>query len=335
MSLLRFSLAAFALTAGVLPAAGQSTFRPLPRSALGRPLPAGATFGTVREASFRRPPAEPGTAEDAEDPGRLELLFGGYAIADSDLGASGEVATQRGGWSARWSRARDEHSVSLSFGTEASFYDFGRSVPITPGGHDPFNDVYETTLAAAWRRTPERGAGHLYGFELSLSGEDDAALGDALLGSGFAGATWSTGRGLDLTAGLAGVMRFEDDPWVIPFLGFDWRVSEATRFSLIGPSLRLERSFGPGVSVALWADYDLRQYRLNDVGVIPDGVFREQEVRAGATLDLGLGEDVRLELFGGAVLWRELETLDAGGAALGVAETDPAPFLGLTLSAGF
>jgi hypothetical protein len=127
----------------------------------------------------------------------------------------------------------------------------------------------------------------------------------------------------------------EDSAWVLPYFGFDWRIGERLSLASDGAGVALHGSLSDELSCFLGARYELRQFRLNPDGALPDGVVHDDEIRLECGLAWRVGEHATLALEGGALLWQETAFLDDGGAKLGEVETDPAPFATVSLRLGY
>ena len=269
---------------------------------------------------------EPRWTVDMEVEGRFE------PAADLES-VGGDLAVQTGGWDATLSRQLDDRSYHLSLAAEASFFDWGAASPVVPGTNDPFNDLYDTRIGALASFAEDEELGWFSGFEVILSGEDSADVQDSISVGAVSGVRYDSGENLSLSFGLAALTRLEDDAWVIPYFGFDWRITERLRFGTEGSRVALAAQVSDTVEATLAAEYRLRQYRLNDSNALPDGVFQDDQIDASLTLGWRPTPGVELTLQGGAIVWEEYTFLDGAGTKLVEFESDPALFggLGLTL----
>ena len=342
------ALAALALAAA--PASAQSTARPLPALGLDSPISAvAASFpvaaplaatatpaaATVAEASGPNDGAwvPAATTPEAESFSSLELfaLVQGEASLQ-DLG--GTVALQRGGLDATIGRRSADRAFALHLRSESTFYEWGSSTALVPGSAKPFNDLYETSASLQLAVRADATWTWLAGLEVTLGGEDLVDPTDALTLGGLVGVRHQVADEVDFTFGLAGESRLEDDAWVMPFFGFDWRLAEDTRLALQGSEVRLEQGLTDDLGLSFLAGYDVRQYRLNEDGPTAGGVFRDEQVQVALGLDWQVSEAGRLGLTVGRNLWSEYSALDGAGAELGLSEADPSTYVGLSLTFG-
>jgi hypothetical protein len=315
-------------------ASGQSNVRPVP--AIGRvPRAAGGSDAGSREAEearFLRAPAGQTAPEPAWDVG-MEIHGMLQPAADLET-ALGERSVLRGGWDASLARRRGDRSLELFLDTEASFYDWSATAALPGGAADPFNDLYETRVGALLGFAEDEQVSWFTGMEVVLAGEDSPSIGAALSIGAITGVDVRAGDDLTLSFGLAALTRLEDSTWVLPYLGFDWRLNDTVRLATDGAGVLLEAQLGRDWTATLAAEYELRQFRLNEDNAIPGGVYQDDQITLSGTLDWRVSASATLSLTAGLVAWQESTFLDDGGAKLGEVETDPAPFGAVSLTFG-
>ena len=324
----RATLAASLLLAAS--ASAQNAFRPLPSvpdalewsGAPPRPVPSLSSYMEELERAADTP--RPTSFLEAR--GYLD------AAGSAGLEGGGDVSHQRGGWQVIFGTELDEERLAaFSLSTEAHFYNFSGGPNLVPGVGEPFNDLYRASFSGIVRTPQQLGMGWFGGFEFTLGGEDEASPRDALVAGGVGGVHYVASERLEVDVGLAMLSRLEDDPWIWPFLGLKWRASDALTFEAKGTSVEARYALDPSWSLFARAEYQLRQFRLNDDNPLPGGVFRDEEIRAGLGVTHRSESGFKLDLFGGLNVWRELSTLDADGAKVRESEPDTAPFVALAL----
>jgi hypothetical protein len=266
---------------------------------------------------------------------RVELeLFGSYLGSADFQGAGGSVTAQRAGWRATLTRESSSGSLaSLLVRTEATFYDFSEADVL--GNPDPLNDAYETSFGASWLADAHAEWSWFGGLELSLAGEDAVSFDDSLVGGAIGGLRFRNDDELSLALGFAGRSRLEEDPFLIPYLAFDWRVSERLRLCADGSDVGLVAKLSERVDLALGAAFEMRQYRLNGDGPLSGGVFQDDHVELTAGLEWRPNARTTVALEAGAVAWRELHVLSDAGAELADVETGTGPIASLSIRYGF
>lgn len=370
----RGGLAAMWVTLGMASVgAAQSNVRPIPELARApRPAKATASRATVREAAHSRaetrygrvmsdplwtgaepesPPSrwrpldaqssysyfrgEPRALPESRSSFELELDAKHRTAADLE-GTNGELTFQRAGWTGAFRESLDDdRQLELRVRTEATFYDFG-GMPSLPGGSsDPFNDLYSTGVGISYLSRHSERVSWFVGSEIELSGEDDASVGDALALGALGGVRVDVDDSFDVSMGIAARSRFEDDAWVIPFLGFTWEPREGTRLTVEGPEVSLTQDLGDRFQLEFVGRYGFRQYRLNEKGPLNGGAFQDEEIDLEATLAFRPNDTARLHLTGGATIWQELSFYDGSGVKLGEVETGVAPYIGFGLKLSF
>jgi hypothetical protein len=307
-------------------AEAQSLVRPIPRA---EPLsgPLGPVAGFRELAGLEAAPVEEWITE--------ARLFGEARPSGELEGLDSAVETQRMGWSAAVIRQIDERErLTLEGELESSFYGWSGSAPLVGGSSDPFNDLYRARFAASHLQPLSERLSVLNGLEFSLNGEDEADLLEGLVVGGSSALGFAAHEQLEIRAGALVFSRLEDDPLAIPFLGIDWRPSEALHLSAEGPRVRLDLALSERLSLRFESLYAQRQYRLNDTGGAAP-VFRDEAIDLKGELHFAANQYARLVLSAGLAAWREFTFLSDGGEKLLEAEQSKEPFVGLALHLSF
>lgn len=336
-------LAAVSTLALATTASAQSFVRPLPGSSL-------PNDGTWLLVSDTAPPTDlfPSTSTEREritarapqsSSPYVDLEISARARTDGDFtSGTGSADVARAGWDARigWKTSAD-HGFVVTLHTEASSYGFSGATGLIPGvaTSSPLNDVYETSLGALLCSQASERTSWFTSAEVGLSGEDEASLGKALTLAAVGGVRYRANDDLTLQCGLAARTMHEDDPWVVPYLGFDLRLGDRVRLSAEGSNIKLSAELTDAWSMFALASYEMRQYRLNESNPLPDGTMRDQEIDLGAGIDWRPNETALLRLEGGITAWQEFEFFDRDGRRVSETETDAAPFVGFSLQFGF
>lgn len=321
----------------------QSPVKPLPAAALPSSLAvalAAPSALPVFDQHWPRSPFDEVAHLPASDDGPhfdLALLFDAQKGTEFQ-GAPGSVRTLRGGWDAHvgW-RTGERSGLSLNLHQEASFYSFTNATGLVPGsGSDaPFNDVYETSIGSTLCVAASERTSWVSSAALTFAGEDNAALGKSLSVCMLTGLRYRVRDDVTIEGGLAAVSLLEDDPWLVPYVGFDWDMGAGWRLSASGPRVEFSKELGREWTLGAIAQYEVRQYRLNASNPLPDGVLRDQQIDLGLEIAWRPQPDTRLSIEGGMVGWRELQFLDRDGNKVSETEADPAPFASLRLHFGF
>ena len=345
------------------PSLAQSTARPLPAVSLGSPAMSltssvsqvfhpSISVSTATAANAKPSALKASVMEASAGDGVLDgalpsndastttslssLKLFANARGSADLrDTSGALEVQRGGFQALiGERNAGDSAWALSLANESSFYRFKNGAGLVPGETKPFNDLYETSAGLQLTARVNERMNWLGGVEVTMAGEDLVNPTDSLMIGGLGGVRYAVNNEVDFSFGLAGESRLEDDAWIMPFFGFDWRPSDSTRFAIHGSEMRFEQKLGESWLLHAGAVYDIRQYRLNKDNAVASGVFRDEEIRATVGVEWQASEAGRLSFEIGQVLWNELSVLDSGGAQVGQSEAEKAPFIGFALTFG-
>ncbi|MFT7680487.1 MAG: hypothetical protein ACI8QC_004493 [Planctomycetota bacterium] len=320
-------------------ALAQSSLRTLPKAALVHLDYSAAVEGSAHRVEREGADSQQAASPDQDPTGVLPSvsleLYGHADFAGDFESGDSNLSTRRGGWRAQVSEESDERVLAFEIGIEGSFYQFSGVPPLGGVSVDPFNDLYRTQLGFSYARIPELG--HLGGFagvEVTFGGEDEVQTTDGVSGGILTGLRYRAAPNLTLAAGLAGISRLEDDARIWPFIGFEWGVTDDVHLSILGPDIELSWQTTETVRSMLIAEYDMRQYRLNEDGPTAGAALRDEEIRIGAGLEWSPKSSVQLRLEGGLTLWRELTVLPGSGLST-ASEIEPTPFLGIELVFSF
>lgn len=339
--LIRVAISAALLMPSVVQA--QSSLRSLPKAALVR-----LSNGTAVEGSAHRLES---TESDQQFPEQIHSMLRapatplpsvslelyGYAdFAGQFESGNSNLSTRRGGWRAQVYEEDEDRILAFEIGIEGSFYQFSGVPPLGGVSTDPFNDLYRTQLGFSFARVPEMGRlGGFAGVEVTFGGEDEVQTTDGVSGGAITGLRYRAAENLTLAAGVAGISRLEDDARLWPFLGFEWGLTEAVQLSIFGPDIELSWKASDSLRGMLIAEYDMRQYRLNEEGPTAGSALRDEEIRIGMGLEWSPKSSIQLRLEGGVTLWRELTMLPSAGGTSSASEIEPTPYLGLELVLSF
>jgi hypothetical protein len=250
------------------------------------------------------------------------------------LETAGERSVLRGGWDATLLRRSADRSLEIFLDAEASFYDWSASAPLAGAPTDSFNDLYVTRIGTLLQFDQDEQLSWFTGLEVTVSGEDSASIGEAVSVGAVTGVDVVANDQLTLSVGLAALTRLEDSAWVLPYFGFDWQLTERTRFGTDGAGLLLESRLDDAWTARAATRYELRQFRLNPDNAIPRGVYQDDQITLTGTIERRLGASATLSLSAGAVLWQESRYLDGAGTKLGEVETEPGLYGAISLRFG-
>lgn len=241
-----------------------------------------------------------------------------------------------GGGRATTSRTRSEFTItwlaspqtraSLQLSNEFAFYDFVGARGVDPIEGNPFRGFNRQNAdLLVTHAIDERWAVlALGGFGIAREGNAD--VGDSIIGRGGVGFSYRVTPGVSLGVSVLANTQLEGRTRVVPLPQVDATFTLDERWTLrlatIGGST-LSYRLNEEVTFQLKAGYEERQFRLDDDGFAPKGVFQDKHI------DLGLGvlwtPTPGLELNAGIAIqpWRRFKVKDQDGHRLTRRETDP------------
>ena len=290
--------------------------------------------------------SEPVTAEavPAEEVGEhsvareLEWRFavstfaGAAARADFD-GAAGSLGAHRFGFGVSASRPLDElYTAGVGVRWARSAYDFGAGSFGLPGG-DPFDSLSSYGVWTSLAKWDEADDLNWTGFVFANAGlESGASASDGTTFGGGGTVHYRHSESFAMSLGLYGTTLLEDDFLVYPVSAIDWQVSEDLHIGDEGDGVGVGLRFNDELKSYFNIAFGVNQFRLDDQGVVPRGVFRDEDFAANLGLVWTPTERLTAELALG-VAWREVTFLFDGGGGVSQ-DLDPAPFAAMRLSYG-
>lgn len=253
-------------------------------------------------------------------------------FTETDLeGRGASVATGRRGPRFGYSASLSEAPLwDVEAQLETSSYEFeGLPTAVSSsGGGDLAGDAWYlrfksgAELIVGKRESVEAGA------FLVLGAEDGADYGDALMGGGYARYAYQVNESFTFRMGVSVQSLVEDStPLVLPVLGHRWLIRRDLWLDMsesaqgIGGRL----NWRPRQDRNLYLDlrYQRRDYRLDDTGVLVNGVLRDQ--RAALSAGASWTPVDAFELFAqvGFTPWGKIEVDDASGRERFDADIDP------------
>lgn len=268
---------------------------------------------------------------------RFSLTPRGQYAFSADLDDSpGSVSVARAEIDAQFSLSINERlGLSLSVLPEVSWYSFSDASGLIPGTDEPFDDLYRLDIVPGVRYALDRDWALTGGFLLQFAGESDADVGDSVTYGGFAGVRYRFSDRFSATFGALGKTRLEDSAIILPLVGVEWAITNTLNLSTSGTGVKITNTLDDNWAVWFAGAYESRDYRLADDGPLPSGVVRDSRVPLKIGLDWSPNPGLKVSLEGGAIIWQEFEIDTRDSDTIAQDNTDPAPYVGLSVQLRF
>jgi hypothetical protein len=267
---------------------------------------------------------------------------GGAHQSDTDFSdTSGSFAVDRWylgagvnyGWSPR-------HSVGVSLGGGRNIYEFSDLSAF--GGGEPWGTVEDARLTFSSRfPVGERGMAFIVP-TVRLNGEKGASNSDSRTYGIFGAIAWQLKENLMIGPGLGVFTRLEDSARIFPILAIDWQFAERWSISTggglassRGPGLTLSYQVSEEWSLGVAGRYEDLEFRLDDEGIAPGGVGRDQSLPIVFTAAMQAGKQLNFSVFAGVSLGGNLRLKDADDNVIEETDYDIAPVFGGTFELRF
>jgi hypothetical protein len=269
---------------------------------------------------------------DGKQPG-FTLSFtprGEYTFGSDLRDSMGSVSVSRAGVGIDASGPLgDRARLSVGADFESSWYDFKDAGDLLPSGKEPIEDAFLLRVTPGISYFLSRQLAVVGGAIVEVAGAYGADLGDSVTYGGYGGVRYQASETFAVTAGVIVKTRLEDDAIVVPLLGLNWKIDEKLSLSSEGLGARLAAKVSPQWTVSVFGRWELREYRLEDDGAIPDGIVRDTRVPVGAGVTWSPTERVSVTLSGGVVVYQRFQFDDRDGNGVANDRTRGAGFVGV------
>jgi len=233
-------------------------------------------------------------------------------------------------WSAR-------NSIGLTAGGGRTIYEFTQDSSF--GGGEPWGKIedYRISLTARFKIS-DRGTAFVIP-TVRFNREKGADTGDSRSWGLFLAAAWRIRQGLTIGPGIGVFAKLDDGNRVFPVLAIDWDINEQWN---LGTGRGLAASQGPGLTLSyklsqrwrlgLSGRYEDLEFRLDDEGVAPGGIGRDQSFPLVFSGRFDASPKASFSLFAGVELGGELKLKNALGDVVDESKYDPALIIGATLT---
>ncbi|MBT8063509.1 MAG: TonB-dependent receptor [Gammaproteobacteria bacterium] len=224
-------------------------------------------------------------------------------------------------------------SIGISIGGGQSGYDFDDSTVF--GAGDPWGDVKDFRVALPTRfGFGEKGNAFIIP-SVRYNREDGASSSDGRTWGLLAAVAWRLNEDLTIGPGIGVFSRLEGGTRVFPILAIDWNITE--RWTLAtgrglgasqGPGLNLSYRVSDNWSLGLAGRYEKVEFRLDDKGVAPGGIGRDQSIPLVFTACLDSSPKLGFAVFAGIEFGGKLTLKNALDETVEETDYDPAPVIG-------
>jgi hypothetical protein len=214
------------------------------------------------------------------------------------------------------------------------------------GGNSGFswNKIHSGVIKSVLRWRESEQWEYFGGPIFTIGMEEGADVNDSIGGGLTAGFKYFHSDTLTIGAGLTGLSKLEkSDPLILPVIILDWKFAPGWQLrnamndlgSKCGTGLEVAWKPVDNLELALGAQYMRRDFRLSENGAVPDGIGQERGIPLYVMANLDVIQNVRLSVFGGAIMSGKIRLEDNNGDALASHDYDPAPIAGARLGICF
>lgn len=226
--------------------------------------------------------------------------------------------------------------LSFDLDQETSWYRFGDALGLASGVPDEFRDVRQTSFRTTLMVRQDERWSWLAGAMLMVAGETDADAGESTTFGGYAAAKYAVAPDLKFGLGFVVRSRLEEDPLTVPMIGVEWRIADWLSFSSgERAGARLAAQASDTVDVALFGNWELREYRLSDSAALSEGIVRDLRVPVGLELEWRPAPTATVTLSGGVTMRQEFRFDDRDGEEQEDTSARSSAFLSLLISLSF
>jgi hypothetical protein len=232
------------------------------------------------------------------------------------------------------------NSTSLSFGYAHTSYQFNALKG--PWAPEPWGGVHTLSLSAPMRRSVGSNWMLLAIPSIRSISEDNADLGQSMVGGIITGMSYQVRPGLSIGPGFGVLTQLEDNANVFPIVLVDWAISKKFKLQTgrgfgasQGPGLVLSFALNDSWNFMIGGRMERFRLRLNSNGRVPSGVGQDRKASVSFGAQYAMGKMGFITLYTGINLSGELELNDASGNEIASTDYDSTPFVGLNASIRF
>ena len=231
-------------------------------------------------------------------------------------------------------------SMGASIGGGKSIYEFDELTGFAGG--DPWGTIEESRISLSGRfGVGETGAVFIIP-TMRMDGEKGASNSDSRTYGLFGAIAWRLNDDLTIGPGFGVFSRLESGTTFFPVLAIDWNINDHWNLSTgrglassRGPGLTLSYKLNEDWSFGLTGRYEDLEFRLDDEGLAPGGIGRDQSFPMVLSAMLTPNPKMNFSVFAGIEFGGKLKLKDAQNITLGESKYDPAPIFGAAFEIRF
>lgn len=310
-----------------------------------------AAVGTTLGQDTDVPPdGDIGVAQAAEDvpaqPQRPPMPTFIYTIGQSidvtsvphiDGGGQATSAITRTEFDLVWLASQRTRAI-FQVSNEFAFYDFDDAFRLDPVDGDPVGSMNRQNIDVLVSHNIDRQWSLIALGGIGLARERNANVGDSIVWRAGVGTAYQATENISLGVSLLATAEQEGSVEFLPLPAIDatfelderWTLSLGT---LTGASLAYQAN--DELAFELRAGYNERNYRLDDEGFAPEGVFQDKSIDLRLGVNWQPAPGLEIDAGVGSELWRRFKIRDSNGDRLRRVESDPTIVLFAGLSYRF
>ncbi len=225
----------------------------------------------------------------------------------------------------------ERNRLSVTLGSEQSWYNFSPNAALIPGDPQPWSHIQSYTLGGNFSTQWSETLSSFVLGSINFAGEGGAAFGNGFTGGGGGGVVLKLAENFDLTAGVFVRSRLGNGVYVFPILGIEWQIDKQWKLSSEN-QFGLYLSYQPSEQwrLSVGARYDFYEFRLENDNAVPSGIGSDARVPVTFGVDWTPMPNLTLQARVGAMVFEKLKLRDSGRNTLGWSDVD----VGLFISGG-
>ena len=293
------------------------------------------SIASVSVNTYSQPPEAKGQRAEIWQDFLYEIKANYEYGFDTDLDGGGEFNLKRYSISGDFkAKLHKKWDIEISQNYNQADYDFTGSSGLA--GLNPWSKIHRAGIGTRLVYRINQKWGVAGGPMVRYAGESGADFGDSLTYGGTLGFLYTPNRNLFLGAGLFITSRIEDSVLIVPGVLLNWQINEKFRVSSLltgirtelGPRVQFAYDIGKGFSTGLNIGYEFQRFRLDDDGIVIDGVGHVRVLPVWCGLYYDISRVIRLAIYSGAGLFGEMELENSAGDRILREDFDPLVFVG-------